>query len=282
MKLPVLLQAESLSAGYGSKTVLNGIDLSIGEGDFVGVIGPNGGGKTTLIRVLSGLLPPRSGRVLLEGTPLQQIPGRLRARKIAVVSQNPDRFLDLAVEDIVLLGRIPHFETLQWRAARRDRETVSWCLRVTGTEDLRSANFQRLSGGEQQRVLIALALAQRPRLLFLDEPTLHLDLNHQFELFSLLEELNRNYGLTVAAVLHDLNLAAAYCRRAVFLKRGRLLEEGAPEDLFRPEKLKELFGLRVTVIGHPDSGKPVVLPPPPSLSSASPSLRLPPPPAELR
>lgn len=260
MTAPPLLKADALKAGYGSKTVLEDINLSVRRGEFLGIAGPNGSGKTTLVRVLSGILPSAGGDVLLEGFPLADIPGRLRARKIAVVSQNPDRLLDLGVEDIVLLGRLPHFRPLQWLPAPADRAAVEWCLEVTGVADFRTANFQELSGGEQQRVLIAMALAQQPRLLFLDEPTQHLDLNYQEEIFALLKKLNQAHGVTLVAVLHDLNLAATYCRRMLFLKRGRISGIGAPKDLVTPDRVREIFGLRVVVTEHPETGCPVVLP----------------------
>lgn len=270
MTARTLLKASSLKAGYGSRTVLEEIDLEIEAGEFLGIAGPNGSGKTTLIRVLSGIIPASDGRVLLEEVPLNNLPGRFRARKIAVVSQNPDRFLDLAVEDIVVLGRLPYFRPLQWVPSSRDRSVVDWSLKVTGTAGMRTINFQKLSGGEQQRVLIALALAQRPRLLLLDEPTQHLDLNYQSEIFSLLGVLNRNHGVTVAAVLHDLNLAAAYCRRMLFLKNGRIGGIGAPKDLLTPDRVREIFGLPVVVTEHPETGCPVVLPSAPAVPAPAP------------
>ncbi len=255
-----LLKVSSLKAGYGSKMVLEGIDLEIAEGEFFGLAGPNGSGKTTLIRALSGIIPASDGEILLEEVPLDNIPGRFRARKIAVVSQNPDRFLDLAVEDIVVLGRLPYFSPLQWIPNYRDRSVIDWSLKMTGTAGMRKINFQKLSGGEQQRVLIALALAQSPRLLLLDEPTQHLDLKYRSEIFSLLEDLNRDHGVTVAAVLHDLNLAAAHCRRMLLLKNGRIRGIGEPKDLLTPERVREIFGLPVVVTEHPETGCPVVLP----------------------
>ncbi len=255
-----LLGVRKVFAGYGRVEVLRGIDLSIRRGEFVGLAGPNGSGKTTLVRVLTGVIPPRGGRLLYRGKPFSGwAPGEL-ARRRAVVPQNRGGGIDLAVEDLVLLGRLPYFRPLQWRASRADREAVDRALAATTTESFRKQNFTELSGGEQQRVLIAVALAQKPEFLILDEPTLHLDLGYQQEIFRLLRKLHREGGMTVLAVLHDLNLASAYCDRLVFLREGQVWKDGPTGELITRENLSELYRARLEVVPHPATGRPVFFP----------------------
>jgi iron complex transport system ATP-binding protein len=179
---------------------------------------------------------------------------------MAVVAQQPPASLDLSVEDIVMLGRIPYFKRMQWWPAPRDREVLDRIMRLTELNLLRRENFQNLSGGEQQRVMIALALAQQPELLWLDEPNLHLDISYQAEIFDLLRKLNREEDLTVVTVLHDLNLAGAYCRRLLFLKEGRVEKTGTGEELITPEEVERIFGARMEVISHPATGRPLIFP----------------------
>lgn len=256
----VILSAEELRAGYGDKIVIRGVNLALREGDFMGILGPNGSGKTTLLRALTGIITPASGEVRFRGRSLNRIPSGELARSMAVVAQQPPAALDLSVEDIVLLGRIPYFQRLQWWPSVRDRKVLTRILNRTDLTVLRRENFQNLSGGEQQRVMIALALAQEPELLWLDEPNLHLDINYQAEIFALLSGLNREDGLTVVTVLHDLNLAAAYCRRLLFLKSGRIEKMGTAAELITPEKIEKIFGARMEVIPHPSTGRPLIFP----------------------
>ena len=255
-----LLAARGVFAGYGKQEVLKGIDLAVRRGEFVGLAGPNGSGKTTLVRVLTGVIPPRRGSLLYRGRPFSGwTPGEL-ARRRAVVPQNRGGGIDLAVEDLVLLGRLPYFRPLQWRASRADREAVDRALAATATESFRKKNFTELSGGEQQRVLIAVALARKPELLILDEPTLHLDLGYQQEIFRLLRSLHREAGVTVLAVLHDLNLASAHCDRLIFLREGRVWKDGPAGELITRENLSELYRARLEVVTHPATGRPVFFP----------------------
>jgi iron complex transport system ATP-binding protein len=255
-----LLAVREITAGYGKEEILRGIDLTIRQGEFVGLAGPNGSGKTTLIRVLTGVLSPRGGELFYRGQPYAEwMPGDL-ARRRAVVPQNRGGEIDLAVEDLVLLGRIPHFRPFQWRASPTDREAVTRALEATATEVFRKKNFAELSGGEQQRVLIAVALAQEPELLILDEPTLHLDLGYQQEIFRLLRRLHREAGLTILTVLHDLNLASAYCGRLVFLRAGEVWKDGPADELITGENLSHLYRARLDVILHPETGRPLFFP----------------------
>lgn len=255
-----LLTARKITAGYGKETVLEGIDFTVRQGEFVGLAGPNGSGKTTLLRVLTGVLSPGRGELFYRGQSYAEWkPGEL-ARRRAVVPQNRGGEIDLAVEDLVLLGRIPHFRPFQWRASPTDRLAVDRALEATATKDFRKKNFAELSGGEQQRVLIAVALAQEPELLILDEPTLHLDLGYQQEIFRLLRRLHREAGLTILTVLHDLNLASAYCGRLVFLRAGKVWKDGPAEELITAENLSQLYLARLDVLLHPETGRPLFFP----------------------
>ena len=255
-----LLTARKISAGYGKEEVLKGIDFSVRRGEFLGLAGPNGSGKTTLVRVLTGFLPPRRGELLYRGKPFARwVPGEL-ARLRAVVPQNRGGEIDLPVGDLVLLGRLPYFRPLQWRPSPADREAADRALEATSTSSFRERNFRALSGGEQQRVLIAVALAAEPELLILDEPTLHLDLGYQQEIFRLLQRLHREGGMTILAVLHDLNLASACCDRLVFLRGGEVWKDGPAGELITRENLSELYRARLETVTHPETGRPLFFP----------------------
>ncbi len=253
-----LITARNITAGYGRETILKGLDLAIRRGEFVGLAGPNGSGKTTLVRVLSNVLPPWRGRLSYRGRDFSDWdPGEL-ARRRAVVPQNRGGDIDLAVEDLVLLGRLPYFRSFQWRPRLEDVAAVVWALEATASTELGKKNFRDLSGGEQQRVLIAVALASEPELLILDEPTLHLDLGYQQEIFRLLRRLHQERGMTILTVLHDLNLASAYCDRLVFLKEGMVWKDGPTGELITRGHLSQLYRARLEVLPHPETGRPLI------------------------
>jgi len=255
-----LLVARGLTAGYGKDPVLMDIDLVIREGEFIGVAGPNGSGKTTLVRALTGIIKHDRGTVAWQGRGRDGNEQSSFFRALAVVSQIRSEYIDLSVEDLVMLGRIPYFRRFQWWPTGRDREMVEWAMKVTEVSAFQGTNFRNLSGGEQQRVMIATALAQEPELLLLDEPTLHLDISFQGEIFRLLRRLHRERGLTVFTILHDLNLASAYCNRLIYLKDGRIWKDGPAKELICREYLSELFRARVEVLPHPETGRPLLFP----------------------
>jgi len=233
-------------AGYGSGEVLHGVDFCLAAGEFVGIIGPNGAGKSTLIRVMAGTLKPKGGTTSYPF--LETGAGRReRARNLAVLFQDQVGPLNITVREMVELGRCPHFRPLQWRPSPRDRQSIDRALDRTGTSDLAERSFADLSGGERQRVLLALALAREPRVLLLDEPVQNLDIRYQVEIFEILSELNRKQKVAVAAVLHDVNLAAQYCSRLIFLRGGRIVAAGSPRELLREDILEDLFEIRVEV-----------------------------------
>ncbi len=254
-----LVEVEGLCFGFGERPVLCGVSLSVKPGEFLALLGANGSGKSTLLRLIGGALRPGAGEVRLDGTPTRAIPRRALARRVATVAQSPILPEGFTVAEYVMLGRTPFLRALQaegpadWAAARR-------ALVAAGCLDLAGRLLGELSGGERQRAVLARALAQEPELLLLDEPTAHLDPGYGQELLATLLRLNREEGLTVLAVLHDLNLAAAACPRLVLLHDGRLVADGASEEVITPALLKLAYGYDAQVIPHPQTGRPVVLP----------------------
>ena len=252
------LTVERVTCGYGGAPVLHGFSLAVPPGEFLAVVGPNGCGKSTLVKLISRVLRPTEGRVLLAGRDLAGYKQRELARHLAVVAQETGAEFDFTVEEVVALGRLPHLARFRGETAR-DRKAVQDALVATGTLALKDRLVTRLSGGERQRVMVARALAQEPGLLVLDEPTAHLDIAHQVELLDLTRRLNRERGLTVIAVLHDLNLAAQYAHRLLMMKDGAVFAAGAPSDVLTEEHVAAVYGSRVKVTRHPEEGSPHVI-----------------------
>jgi iron complex transport system ATP-binding protein len=255
----VKIEARDLDAGYDSRLVLRGFGLTVEPGESIALIGPNGSGKSTILRALGRVLKPRGGAVLLDGRSLSQWPTREVARRLALLPQAPSLSSDLSVEELVWMGRSPHQGILGLPTAA-DREAVSWALTETGVEDLKSRAVASLSGGERQRVWIAMALAQQPRVLLLDEPTTFLDLSHQIEVLELVRYLNREHGLTVVMVLHDLNQAARYARRIVVVRDGCVHCEGTPAEVLTVKTLRDVFGVEGRIMAGPDGVAMVIVP----------------------
>jgi iron complex transport system ATP-binding protein len=239
--------------------VLKDIFLEVDRGDLVGILGPNGSGKTTLLKLLGGVLPPASGSVTLDGRPLTEWSRREIARRIAFVPQETATPFDFTVLDIVLMGRFPHLGTFALEGPE-DLAIARRALESTGTAAFEGRAFSTLSGGEKQRVVVASALAQSPELLLLDEPTASLDIGHQIEVQTLLRRLNADSGVTMVLSTHDLNLAAALCRRLVLLKDGHVLATGRTEDVLSPETVRELYHVNAEVVWHPRAGHLTVVP----------------------
>lgn len=254
-----LLEAHAVTCGYGQDPVLKDVSFRLAPGDFVGVIGPNGCGKSTLIRAVTGVLRLESGRVDLEGQDVLRMPRREVARRVAVIPQDAGYMFGFTVLEMVMMGRTPHLRRLQ-RAAERDIALTEEALRQTDLMPLRDRKVTELSGGERQRAVIARALAQEPRLLLLDEPDSHLDIGHQIEIFDLIEALNRERGLTLLCVSHNLNLASAYCRKLMLMQQGRLTSIGAPEEIVTPDRIREVYGIKAVVQRSPVNGAPQITP----------------------
>jgi iron complex transport system ATP-binding protein len=261
----VSVEARDVSFAYApGPPVLDEVSVRLGSGERVALIGANGAGKSTLLRLLSGALAPRAGTVLWEGKPLAAVGRRTLARLLALVPQNvPGGPLeDLTVEEVAALGRIPYAGWLGLRGERAaDVRAVRDALAAVDATLLAQRPLGELSGGERQRAFLALALAQEPRLLLLDEPTRHLDPHHQVALFDLLTRLAGERGLGVVAVLHDLNLAAWYFPRLVLLQAGRIVADGSPAEVLTQEHVTRAYGPGLEVLADPRrSGVPLVLP----------------------
>lgn len=252
------LTIEDLSLAYGSRTVVDGVSFTIEAGEMVSIVGPNGSGKSTLLRGLSRLQKPSAGRVLLGENDIRSLGARAVARHLAILPQSPDGGADLTVRELVFRGRFPHQGIMQ-RVTAADVEAVDWALHAADVTGLASRPTGSLSGGERQRAWIALALAQKPRVLLLDEPTSFLDIAHQVEVMHLLRRLNRE-GMTVVSVLHDLVLAGRFSDRCIALSRGRIAFDGPPQEVFEPVGLERVFGVAMMVIRDPSTGMPIPLP----------------------
>ncbi|HVQ23362.1 MAG TPA: ABC transporter ATP-binding protein [Candidatus Saccharimonadia bacterium] len=227
---------------YGSRTILEDLDLVIETGERVAIIGPNGAGKSSLLRILTGHAPERRGVVRLDGQPLESYSRESLARRLAVVPGEVSLPFAARVEDVVALGRIPHEHPFRGLRESDDRAIVTAIERV-GIADLIGRDARRLSLGERQLVVLAMALAQAPRVLILDEPTVHLDLRHQVDVMELLRTLNERDGVGVIAVLHDLSLAAHFFPRLVLLDHGRIVADGAPDDVLSAERIRSVYGV---------------------------------------
>jgi iron complex transport system ATP-binding protein len=259
-----MLALDRVSAARGGRRVLEDVSFAIAPGEVLAVIGPNGAGKSTLLQVLAGTLAPTQGRVCLEGEPLGTIDRRQLARRRAVLPQSVELAFGFTALDVVLLGRMPHAGRSSGVA---DLEIAAAALRETDAEHLAERSYTALSGGERQRVQLARVLAQvwpvasdpEPRWLLLDEPTNNLDLLHQRMLMITARRFAQR-GLGVLAILHDPNLAAAHADRVVVLADGMLQDDGAPEAVLTADRLRRSFGIETTVIRHPETDRPVVLP----------------------
>ena len=253
-----MLRAADVTCRFGRVPVLHGVSLHVPRGGITGVLGPNGSGKTTLLRILSGALAPSTGTVHLDGTPIDTVPKRQLARRLAVVPQEIHPVFDYTVLDLALMGRYAHLGPFGFETAA-DLLAVRRALASTGTLELECRHFDTLSGGEKQRVVIASALAQfeedtdaGDRLLILDEPTAALDLHYQIEVAQLLRRLADGRGLTLLVTTHDLQFAWQVCDRVVLLQEGRVLADGPTETTLTPEHLHALYGVRVDRMTHPD------------------------------
>jgi iron complex transport system ATP-binding protein len=242
-----MISASDVSVDYDGKLVVDGVELQAGPGEMVGLIGPNGSGKTTFLRTLYAALRPRAGLVTIDDEPVATLRGAELARRIAVVAQETPSDLPVTVADMVLLGRAPHRSALA-ALGREDHRAAAAALTRVGARHLADRRYATLSGGEKQRVLVARTLAQQADHLLLDEPTNHLDIGYQHELLRMVGQL----GVTTVIVLHDLNLAARYCTKLVLLNAGRVVVAGTPDEVLTPDTLHRVYGVhveRVTVSG---------------------------------
>lgn len=246
----VTLRVCGIDCYYGSVKVLEKITFSINSGEFVGLLGPNGSGKTTLLKTISRVLKPKVGAVYLNETEIYSIKSQEVAKNVALVPQNLNISFDFTALDIVLMGRHPHIGRFKFES-EKDLAIAKWAMELTNTWHLAERRINELSGGERQRVMIARALAQEPKVLLLDEPTTHLDINNQLEIMDLLRELCVKNKLLVLSVFHDFNLAARYCNSAILLKNGKIVSIGSVDEVLTSENIKEVFQVDVIVKRHP-------------------------------
>ncbi len=230
------IQTKDIEVSFDSVSILKQVDISAGRGQFVGLLGPNGSGKSTLLKAVYRALKPSGGAVLLDGKPLNQWSIKDSAKKMSVVAQHNYYNFDFSVQDIVLMGRSPHKKVLE-RDSSKDYDIVSNCLEVVGMSDFSERSFSTLSGGEQQRVILARALAQETDCLVLDEPTNHLDIKHQLDLMNLVKGLDK----TVIAAIHDLNIAAMYCDYIYVLKDGKVFDAGETRKVLTTSLIREVY-----------------------------------------
>jgi iron complex transport system ATP-binding protein len=253
------LSADNVTLAYDQRVIAEQLSVQIPDRSFTVIVGPNACGKSTLLRALSRMLKPSQGRVLLDGQAIQSLPAKQVARTLGLLPQSSVAPDGITVGDLVGRGRYPHQGILrQWSA--EDERVVREAMEQTGVAELAGRYVDELSGGQRQRVWIAMALAQQTPLLLLDEPTTYLDIQHQIDVLDLCAELHEEQGRTLVAVLHDLNHAARYATHLIALRGGKVIAEGAPNDIVTAELVEEVFNLRCQVIEDPETGTPLVVP----------------------
>ena len=253
------LRRTSPDKAFEAEFALRDISVSIAPGSLTGLLGPNGCGKTTLLKLLSGVLKPELGSVRLGDRELRLLSARAVAQQIAVVPQETHPAFDFTVMEMVLMGRHPHLGAFQLEGPN-DLAIAREALAATGTAHLAGRAYMTLSGGEKQRVVVASALAQKPTVLLLDEPTASLDLGYQLEIASLLKQLNRERGVTMVLATHDLNLAASVCDTLVLVREGRVLMQGPTSDVLTSATVEQLYGVIADVAFHERAGHMTVIP----------------------
>lgn len=241
------IETKELKAVLGGNEILKGVDFTAEGQKVIGVIGPNGSGKSTLLKCIYRVLKPSGGAVYLDSTPIQKLPVRQTAQQIAVVAQHNYYNFEFTVQDVVLMGRSPHKRAME-RDNADDFRIVAESLATVGMQEMAGRIFSTLSGGEQQRVILARALAQQTPCLILDEPTNHLDIQHQLQMMELVRGLNR----TVITAVHDLNIAAMYCDELYAVLDGNIVGHGTPDTLLTPEFIREVYHVDARVLTDED------------------------------
>ena len=253
------LRVDRIQFYYEARRVLDEISFEAGEGEFIGLIGPNGSGKTTLLKIIDGILKPRIGSVYLDCKRISELDPKELARELAMVPQTADLSFDLKVFDVVMMGRYPYLGKLSFER-EADEEKVRFWMKLTNTLHLAERSIKEVSGGERQRVLIARALAQEPRILLLDEPTSNLDVCYQIEIMNLLKELVEKLGLMIICAIHDLNLAARYSDKIILINGGRIKGIGRPIEVLTKENLRDVFKIEAKIEFDQDSKSLTIIP----------------------
>ena len=254
----ISLEVNQICFSYLNGDVLHNVSLFVRAGEMVGLLGPNGSGKTTLIKLSSGVLKPDRGEIGYDGISLKRLKRKSIARQVAVVPQQFNIPFAFTAREVVTLGRTPFIKPFD-EDSEIDRQYVSSALEQVGINGLAERRFDELSGGERQKVILAMALSQQPKMLLLDEPILHLDITHQVEILELVRGLNREQKITVIAAMHDLNLAALYFDRLVLLKEGVVHADGTPTQVLTEDAIRNIYGASVRVEKHPTTGSPHIV-----------------------
>lgn len=241
-----MIEAQSVAIKYDGRTIIDNITLQVQEGEIISIIGPNGSGKSTLLKSMSRMIPCERGCVRIAGQELGTLSNKRIAQLLCMLCQSNQTPGDMTVEELVSYGRLPHKKWYE-RLDASDHEVVEWALDRTGLASYRERLVGSLSGGEAQRAWIAMALAQRPKILMLDEPTTYLDIAHQLEVLELIRSINRELGITVVMVLHDLNQASAYSDRICVLRDGHMTMTGSPRQVLTPELIRDVYGVEAEV-----------------------------------
>ncbi|MBR1973873.1 MAG: ABC transporter ATP-binding protein [Candidatus Methanomethylophilaceae archaeon] len=244
-----MIETDELCVSIGKKRIVDHSTIHVDEGEFVGLIGPNGSGKSTMLKAIYRTLEPESGTITVNGVMLKDSSLRESALNLAVVSQHNYYNFDFMVEEVVMMGRTPHKKSMEMDN-EEDRRIVGESLEKVGMSDFKGRKFSSLSGGEQQRIILARALTQMSPCLVLDEPTNHLDVKYQLDVLDIVKGL----GSTVLCALHDLNLAAQYCDRIYILEGGRVRYEGSPSEVITEDVILEIYGVKSSVEVHPKTG----------------------------
>ena len=250
------MEVRELHFAYGKNKVLKGVSLKIEEGRITTIMGANGCGKSTLFFLMTKNLYPKKGNIYIKGKNIQNLNLKEFAKKVAIVQQYNTASDDITVESLVAFGRTPHKRMMQGDSAE-DERMIEWALEVTNLTEYRDREVSRLSGGQRQRVWIAMALCQGTKILFLDEPTTYLDIRYQIDIQKLVKKLNKEYGITIIMVLHDINQAIAYSDHVIGMKDGVIEVEGNPKDVITKESIKTLYGVDIDVTSV--NGQKVVL-----------------------
>lgn len=256
MNKKIILKVQGLTASYNGEKVIDNVNLEIEEGKIYSIIGINGCGKTTLLRAMSRNLKPETGTVILDGLNIFKMNTRNVAKKMAVLCQKNEGFTDVTVRELVQYGRFAH--KVWWKGKEsEDRKIVDWAINKTALENLSLRKLNTLSGGERQRAWIAMAIAQKPDILLLDEPTTYLDICHQLEIMELLTNLNKEEKITIVMVLHDINHAATYSDELIVLKNKKIYKKGSPWSILQGGMLEEVFNIEAKIIKDSETEKPI-------------------------
>ncbi|MFA1819858.1 ABC transporter ATP-binding protein [Virgibacillus oceani] len=253
-----MIQVKDVQVGYGDALIIDSLNLTIPRGKITTVIGPNGCGKSTLIKTISRVLKAKNGAIYLDGKAISETSTKNIARRMAILPQSAEAPAGLTVRELITYGRFPH-QSKFGKLKQDDLDAIDWALEVTGLSQLEKRPVEALSGGQRQRVWIAMALAQDTEVVILDEPTTYLDMAHQLDILQLLEKLNREQHKTILMVLHDLNHASRFSHHMIAMRDGKLVQQGAPHEVMTAPNLQEIFQIQAMLTVCPFSQKPICL-----------------------